>query len=84
MNSSYCPQRQRMKDGIHQSLKSTQKSLLSISLQVIGVLNKNCRSREAEKEESQESKDETHVKQKQIAWTTNLKEKVFFKSMFPK
>ena len=53
-----------MKDGIDQSLKSTQQSLLSIDLQVIGILKENCRSWEAEKEESQECKDKTHVKQK--------------------
>ena len=76
MNSSDCPESQRMKNGVRQSLKAAQKSLLVFGFGFgfgFGLLQKYRRCREAEEEEGEEGEDGAHVEQKQISRTTNLK-----------
>jgi predicted histidine transporter YuiF (NhaC family) len=78
MNSSDCPESERMKNGVCQSLKAAQKSLLVLVFGFgfglgLGLLQKYRRRREAEEEEGEEGEDGAHVEQKQISRTTNLK-----------
>ncbi len=67
-----------MKNGVRQSLKAAQKSLLIFGFGFgfglgLGLLQKYRRCREAEEEEGEEGEDGAHVEQKQISRTTNLK-----------
>ncbi len=76
MNSGNSPECQRMKNGVCESLESTEKAFFGLGrIEVGGLLQKNCGRGETEKEEREQGEDDAHVEEEQISRTTNLEKK---------
>jgi hypothetical protein len=62
-----------MKNGVSESLKSTEEAFFGLGwIKVGGLLQKYGRCGEAEKEESKDGENNTHVEEEQVSRTTNL------------